>query len=68
VRASTGGRFAPGGANGRRRGSVADARAREARERAGFILAGGRLGASEVTQVTHARVDGSRHGRRRAPF
>jgi hypothetical protein len=36
VRASTGGRFAPGSANGGRRGSVADARAREERSGAGF--------------------------------
>jgi hypothetical protein len=40
------------------------ARAREARGRAGFIPAGGRLGASGVTLVTHARVEGSQHGRR----
>jgi hypothetical protein len=58
VRASTGGRFALGGANGERRGSVANARAREEGERAGFIPAGGRLGASEVKPVTHARVEG----------
>jgi hypothetical protein len=36
VRASTGGRSAPGGANGGRRGSVGDARALEERPRAGF--------------------------------
>jgi hypothetical protein len=34
----------------------------------GFIGAGGRLGASEVTPVTHARVERLRHGRRRAPL
>jgi hypothetical protein len=39
------------------------ARAREAGERVGFIPTGGRLGASGVTPVTHARVEGSRHGR-----
>jgi hypothetical protein len=34
----------------------------------GFIGAGGRLGAIEVTPVTHAHVERSRHGRRRAPL
>jgi hypothetical protein len=57
-----------GGANGGRRGSVAGARAREERPRRVFIDAGGRLGANEVTSVTHARVERSRHGRRRAPL
>jgi hypothetical protein len=41
-------------------------RAREAGGRAGFIPAGGRLGASGVTPVTHARVEKPWHGRRRA--
>jgi hypothetical protein len=41
-------------------------RAREAGGRAGFIPAGGRLGASGVTLVTHTRVEKPRHGRRRA--
>jgi hypothetical protein len=42
------------------------ARAREAGGRASFIPAGGRLGASRVTPVTHARMEKPRHGRRRA--
>jgi hypothetical protein len=46
VRASTGGRFAPGGANGGRRGMVADARACEERPGRVFIHAGGWLGGS----------------------
>jgi hypothetical protein len=54
VRASMGGRFAPGGANGGRRGSVADARAREERPRRVFIDAGGRLGCHGVNHVTGA--------------
>jgi hypothetical protein len=41
-------------------------RAREAGGWAGFIPAGGRLGASGVTPVTHARVEKPWHGRRRA--
>jgi hypothetical protein len=40
-------------------------RARQGRGRV-FILAGGRLGASGVTLVTHARVEKPRHGRQRA--
>jgi hypothetical protein len=45
---------------------VVGARACEERPGRVFIDAGGRLGASEVTPVTHARVERSRHGRRRA--
>jgi hypothetical protein len=50
------------GGRARRRLGV---RARQ-RSRTGYILAGGRLGASGVTPVTHARVERPRHGRRRA--
>jgi hypothetical protein len=56
------------GANGGRRSSMAGARACEERPGRVFIGAGGRLVASEVTTVTHARVERSRHGRRRAPL
>jgi hypothetical protein len=44
------------------------ARAREERPGRVFIGAGGRLGASEVTTMTRARVERSRDGRRRAPL
>jgi hypothetical protein len=54
-----------GGANGGRRGSVAGARAREEPPGQVFVGAGGRLGTSEVTTVTHAHVERSRQGRRR---
>jgi hypothetical protein len=56
VRASTGGRFAPGGANGGRRGSVVDARAREERSGWVFIKAGGQLGGRGVNHVAGARA------------
>jgi hypothetical protein len=56
VRASTGRRSAPGGANGGRRGSVADARAREERPGRVFIDAGGRLGGLGVNHVAGARA------------
>jgi hypothetical protein len=56
VRASTGGRFAPGGANGGRRGSVADARAREELSGRVFIDAGGRLGGRGVNHIAGARA------------
>jgi hypothetical protein len=68
VKASTGGRFAPGGANGGTAVLGGGARAREERPGRVFINAGGRLGASEVMTVTHARVERSRHARRRAPL
>jgi hypothetical protein len=57
-----------GGVNGGRRCSVAGCV--RARQRRGLsqIRAGGQLGASGVTPVTHARVEGSRHGRRHAPL
>jgi hypothetical protein len=42
-------------------------RARSGRGRV-FMGAGGRLGAREVTTTTRARVERSRHGRRRAPL
>jgi hypothetical protein len=56
VRASTGGRFALGGANGGRRGSAAGARAREERLGRVFIGARGRLGVvGSTTSPVHAR-------------
>jgi hypothetical protein len=65
---STRGRFAPAVpmADGEARWRVR-VRARSGRGRV-FIGAGGRLGASEVTPVTHAHVERWRHSRRRAPL
>jgi hypothetical protein len=57
-----------GGANGGWRGLVASVRVREERPGRVFIGAGGRLGASEVTMTTRARVERSRDGRRRGPL
>jgi hypothetical protein len=54
VRASTRGRFAQGGANGGRRGSVADARVREEGRERVFVDAGGRLGGLRVNHVAGA--------------
>jgi hypothetical protein len=48
--------FTPGGANGGRRGSVADARAREKRPGRVFKAAGGRLRGSGVNHVAGARA------------
>jgi hypothetical protein len=68
VRASTGGWFAPGGANGGTAGLGAGARAHEERPGAVFMGAGGQLGAREVTTTTRTCVERSRDGRRRAPL
>jgi hypothetical protein len=60
---STGGKFAPGGANGGQRGSVADVCAREEWPGRVFIDAGGRLGGHGVNLVASARaVWAARHG------
>jgi hypothetical protein len=56
VRASTGGRFAPGGANGGRRGSGGGTRARRSGWGRVFIDAGGRLGGLGVHHAAGARA------------
>jgi hypothetical protein len=68
VRTSTGGRFAPGGANGGTAGLEAGARAREAGRGLAYVRAEGRLGVVGVSTVAHARVERSRRGRRHAPL
>jgi hypothetical protein len=56
VRASTGGRFAPGGANGGRRGSGRGTRGRRRSRGLVFVVAVGRLGCPGVNHIAGARA------------